>query len=132
MIEHLNPFHIPKNKKEFVTGLVLHAAIGHAANAAFTYMINENLARHYAETRTPMHARHYQAYRGPSMAERFGRTVGLVALNPATPVIAGGTALTLATVAASVSYERKINEEIRDGQSNVWHGPFASGFGPVV
>jgi hypothetical protein len=87
---------------------------------------------HYRDWKTPRSQRVFQSYKGPSLPERWGKTMGMVVLNPATPVVAGAVGTTFAVAAASAVYEQTVNEEIRSGRANVWRGPFASGFGPVV
>ena len=64
--------------------------------------------------------------------DRVGKTIGMVAVSPATPAIAAAAGAGIAAVATSIAYERLANQQIRQGQPNTWFGPFASGFGPVV
>lgn len=133
MFEHVNPMKIPKTPEEFVIGLATNVAIGQAFNLGATYIINENLARHYAETRTPQHARHYQSYRGPGAMEKFGRTLGLISMSSATPVLVAAVG-TAALAGAHEGGKKRMRRESPGYSANPFSytTPFSSGFGPVV
>lgn len=131
--KHVNPFHIPRTREEFVIGLATHAAMAEAFNLGVTYIINENLARHYAETKTPAHARHYQSYRGPNAMERFGRSLGLFAMSSAAPTIVASVGTAVLAGAHEGAKKRMQRESPGYGANPfAYTTPYSSGFGSVV
>ena len=126
------PHKLPHTKEEWLLTTAINAGIYQGFSAVASWVINQNLKMHYRETRTPMAHRQYQSYRGPGQMDRVGKSIGMVALSPATPVVAATAGAGLASIATSIAYERTVNEQIREGQPNIWFGPYASGFGSVV
>ena len=126
------PHKIPRNKEEWLFNMTVNAAIYQGASVFFTYVINQNLKLHYRDIRAPPQSRHFQSYRGPTQMQRWGKTMGTIALSPATPVVAAVVGAGVGVVATSVVYEQSVNKSIRKGRQGFWFGPFVSGFGSVV
>lgn len=126
------PHKLPQTPEQWLFNFAVNAALYQGMSTVATWVINQNLKMHYSETRTPMHARYYQSYRGPSQVQRWGKTMGMIALNPATPVVSAAFAAGAVSVGTSVAYEQSVNKNIRQGRSGFWFGLFASGFGSVV
>lgn len=130
----LNPFSIPRTKEEVLVHIAQNVALTYGFHTAATWIINSHLKIHYQDIGVKPGNPFYrlESYRVPSSAERFGRSLGMMTLNPATPVVAAGATALLVSAAVSGAYEIKVNQPIRKGTSGTFFGPYASGFGSVV
>jgi hypothetical protein len=69
---------------------------------------------------------------GPERILGPGQVKLMRAFATAGPSVAAAALAVGAVVGASVIYEQKVSQPIRKGQSGIYFGPYASGFGSVV
>jgi hypothetical protein len=69
---------------------------------------------------------------GPERVLGPGQVKTMRALATAGPPVAAAALAVAAVAGASVVYEQKVSEPIRQGQAGIYFGPYASGFGSVI
>lgn len=85
-----DPLGIPETWGDFLFTSTVNWVASEAAMATFTWITRIGEIHHYRDMGiTDKRQMRLQSYRGPSRVQKWGRTMGLIAMNPRTPTVAG-------------------------------------------